>query len=53
MFAAASQQKIWLCTRAVDMRKSFKGLIALVRNHEALSIRLPSCGALTDSKEMR
>jgi len=32
MFAAASQQKIWLCTNAVDMRKSFKGLIAQVRN---------------------
>ena len=32
MFAAASQQKIWLCTSAVDMRKSFKGLIAQVRN---------------------
>ena len=32
MFTAASQQKIWLCTRAVDMRKSFKGLIAQVRN---------------------
>lgn len=32
MFTAASQQKIWLCTHAVDMRKSFKGLIAQVRN---------------------
>ncbi len=32
MFAAAPQQKIWLCTSAVDMRKSFKGLIAQVRN---------------------
>ena len=32
MFTAASQQKIWLCTSAVDMRKSFKGLIVQVRN---------------------
>lgn len=32
MFTPAPQQKIWLCTTAVDMRKSFNGLIALVHN---------------------
>ena len=32
MFTPAANQKIWLCTTAVDMRKSFNGLSALVRN---------------------
>lgn len=32
MFAAASRQKIWLCTSAVNMHESVKGLIAQVRN---------------------
>jgi transposase len=27
--------RIWLCTRATDMRRSFDGLSALVRNHLA------------------
>lgn len=40
MFAPAPQQRIWLCTSPVDMRKSFDGLSALVRNqlgHNPLS----------------
>ena len=32
MFIPAANQKIWLCTTPVDMRKSFNGLSALVRN---------------------
>ena len=32
MFTPASQSRIWLCTQPVDMRKSFDGLSALVRN---------------------
>lgn len=32
MFAPASQMRIWLCTKPVDMRKSFDGLSALVKN---------------------
>lgn len=32
MFTPTSQSRIWLCTRPIDMRKSFDGLSALVRN---------------------
>lgn len=32
MFVAASQVRIWLCTQPTDMRKSFDGLSALVKN---------------------
>lgn len=36
MFAAASQARIWLCTEPTDMRKSFDGLSALVKNQLGL-----------------
>ena len=26
-------QRIWLCTQPVDMRKSFNGLMGVIRNH--------------------
>lgn len=32
MFTPAATARIWLCTQATDMRKSFTGLIALVKN---------------------
>ncbi len=32
MFVPASQARIWLCTAPTDMRKSFDGLSALVKN---------------------
>ncbi|WP_409525169.1 IS66 family insertion sequence element accessory protein TnpB [Nitrincola sp. MINF-07-Sa-05] len=32
MIGLDSQAKIWLCTEPTDMRKSFRGLSALVRN---------------------
>lgn len=32
MFAPGSQAHIWLCTQPTDMRKSFDGLFALVKN---------------------
>lgn len=32
MFAPATTARIWLCTQATDMRKSFTGLTALVKN---------------------
>ena len=32
MFVPASQSRIWLCTQPTDMRKSFNGLSALVKN---------------------
>lgn len=32
MFAPAATARIWLCTQATDMRKSFTGLTALVKN---------------------
>lgn len=32
MFAPGSQARIWLCTRPTDMRKSFNGLSALIKN---------------------
>lgn len=32
MIGLDSQAKIWLCTDPTDMRKSFRGLSALVRN---------------------
>ncbi len=32
MFAPAATARIWLCTQATDMRKSFTGLSALVKN---------------------
>ena len=40
MFAPGNQARIWLCTRPTDMRKSFQGLSALVKNqlgHNPLS----------------
>lgn len=33
MIGLDSQARIWLCTEPTDMRKSFRGLSALVRNH--------------------
>jgi transposase len=32
MIGLDSQARIWLCTEPTDMRKSFRGLSALVRN---------------------
>lgn len=32
MIGFASQARIWLCTQPTDMRQSFQGLSALVRN---------------------
>lgn len=32
MFVPGNQAKIWLCTHPTDMRKSFNGLSALVKN---------------------
>lgn len=40
MFAPGSQARIWLCTQPTDMRKSFNGLSALIKNqmqHNPLS----------------
>lgn len=40
MFVPANQSQIWLCTEPADMRKSFNGLSALVKNrlgHNPLS----------------
>lgn len=40
MFVPSSQARIWLCTQPTDMRKSFNGLSALVKNqldHNPLS----------------
>jgi transposase len=40
MFVVGSQVPIWLCTEPTDMRKSFNGLSALVKNklaHDPLS----------------
>ncbi|WP_420389987.1 IS66 family insertion sequence element accessory protein TnpB [Marinobacter sp.] len=40
MIGLDSQARIWLCTEPTDMRKSFRGLSALVRNqlkHDPLS----------------
>jgi transposase len=40
MFAPGSQARIWLCTQPTDMRKSFNGLSAQVKNqlgHNPLS----------------
>jgi transposase len=40
MFAPDSQARIWLCTQPTDMRKSFNGLSAQVKNqlgHNPLS----------------
>ncbi|HED35270.1 MAG TPA: transposase [Gammaproteobacteria bacterium] len=34
-------QQLWLCTHPTDMRKSFDGLVALVRNHLQDN---PTCG---------
>ncbi len=36
MFAPGSQARIWLCTEPTDMRKSFDGLSALVKNRLGL-----------------
>jgi transposase len=33
MIVLDSQVRIWLCTEPTDMRKSFRGLSAQVRNH--------------------
>lgn len=33
MLNVSGGQRIWLCTRPVDMRKSYDGLSALVRSH--------------------
>ncbi len=35
MFVASNQTQIWLCTEPTDMRKSFNGLSALVKNRMA------------------
>ncbi len=32
MIGFDSQARIWLCTEPTDMRKSFQGLSALIRN---------------------
>ncbi|RAU18158.1 hypothetical protein DN062_10305 [Nitrincola tibetensis] len=32
MFAPGNLARIWLCTQPTDMRKSFQGLSALVKN---------------------
>ncbi len=40
MFVPSQQARIWLCTRPTDMRKSYNGLSALVKNqlqHDPLS----------------
>lgn len=40
MFVAGSSARIWLCTSATDMRKSYDGLSALVKHqlgHDPLS----------------
>lgn len=40
MFVPGNQARIWLCTQPTDMRKSFNGLSALVKNqldHNPLS----------------
>ena len=33
MFFPESNLRIWLCTKPTDMRKSYSGLSALVKNH--------------------
>ncbi|MGD8174426.1 IS66 family insertion sequence element accessory protein TnpB [Marinimicrobium sp. ARAG 43.8] len=33
MFVPSQQARIWLCTEATDMRKSYNGLSALVKSH--------------------
>ena len=33
MLSIAAERRIWLCTEATDMRCSFDGLSARVRNH--------------------
>ena len=33
MLSVSPAQRIWLCTQATDMRRSFDGLSARVRNH--------------------
>ncbi len=40
MFVPSQQARIWLCTKPTDMRKSYNGLSALVKNqlnHDPLS----------------
>jgi len=42
MFAPGNLARIWLCTQPTDMRKSFQGLSALVKNqlnHNPLSVQ--------------
>jgi len=39
MFTPVANQKIWLCTTPVDMRKSFNGSNALVLNNFFAIIR--------------
>ena len=49
MIGLDSQARIWLCTEPTDMRKSFRGLSALVRNqlkHDPLSGLVSSMSAI-------
>ena len=46
MIGLDSQARIWLCTEPTDMRKSFRGLSALVRNQLS---KIRSAGSILSS----